>query len=80
MRSRNVRALVNHVLAEARWTPPLLAGRMIAEVGDALDGDLLGDDPLAAWDTGRDKAVAAAHAPGINSRIVHLSFGDTPCR
>src|SRR3954471_20256222 len=40
----DVRALVNHLVYEARWAPPLLAGRTIADVGDQFDGDLLGAD------------------------------------
>ena len=39
----DVRALVNHVVGEDRWVVPLLEGQTIAAVGDALDGDLLGD-------------------------------------
>ena len=74
----DVRALVNHVVSEARWTGPLLAGRTVADVGDALAGDLLGEDPPAAWKAARDEALAAAGAPGVGTRVVHLSFGDTP--
>lgn len=74
----DVRALVNHVVAEARWTLPLLVGRTVAEVGGALDGDLLGESPPAAWAAARDEALAAAGAPDVDVRIVHLSFGDTP--
>jgi uncharacterized protein (TIGR03086 family) len=74
----DVRALVNHVVAEARWAQPLLAGRTVADVGTALDGDLLAEDPLAAWTAGREAALAAAGAPDVETRIVHLSFADTP--
>ena len=44
----DVRTLVNHVVGEDRWVPPLVDGRTIAEVGDALDGDLLGTGPADA--------------------------------
>jgi uncharacterized protein (TIGR03086 family) len=74
----DVRTLVNHVVGEARWMVPLLAGRSIADVGGALDGDLLGEDPAAAWATARDEALGAASAADVDTRIVHLSFGDTP--
>ena len=47
-RDWTVRDLVNHVVGEDRWTEPLVEGRTIAEVGDSLDGDLLGDDPGTA--------------------------------
>lgn len=74
----DVRALVNHVVVEDRWTVPIFAGTTIAQVGDQFDGDQLGADPAG---TARD---AAAHAdvmvsePGALDRTVHLSFGDAP--
>jgi uncharacterized protein (TIGR03086 family) len=74
----DVHALVNHVVNELRWAPPLLAGRTIADVGDSLDGDLLGDDPVAAWDAAAEEAVAAARALGTADPAVHLSYGDSP--
>jgi uncharacterized protein (TIGR03086 family) len=74
----NVRQLVNHLVYENRWTPPLFAGRTIAEVGDRFEGDLLGDDPKAAWDGSAKEAVAAVQEHGAMERTVHLSFGDVP--
>jgi uncharacterized protein (TIGR03086 family) len=76
----SVRDLANHVIGENRWVPPLLDGLTIADVGDALDGDLLGDDPARAWDEAARDALAAARAPGALERTVHLSFGDFPGR
>lgn len=73
----DVRALVNHVVSEARWTPPMLAGLSIDEVGDTLSGDLLGVDPIGAWMTAQKAACEAADEPGVSERIVRLSFGDT---
>jgi len=73
-----VRDLVNHVVAENLWTAPLLAGATIADVGDAYDGDVLGDDPGAAWDAATGAARHAADVPGALERTVHLSVGDTP--
>jgi uncharacterized protein (TIGR03086 family) len=74
----DVRALVNHLVNENRWTPPLLAGQTIAQVGDRFDGDLLGDDPVAVWDEASREAVDAVREPGATRRTVHLSFGDHP--
>ena len=54
----DVRTLVNHVVGELLWMPPLLEGKTIAEVGDRFDGDVLGSDPLATFKS----AAAAAHA------------------
>jgi uncharacterized protein (TIGR03086 family) len=76
----DVRTLVNHVVGEARWTPPLLAGMTIAEVGTSLDGDLLGDDPLAAWDHALALATDAARGPEIGEQTVQLSFGEVPAQ
>jgi len=71
-----VRDLVNHVVGEDRWTVPLVHGRTIADVGDALDGDLLGDDPVrAALDAAMEATtVVAEHLPGGGT--VHLSYGE----
>jgi uncharacterized protein (TIGR03086 family) len=74
----SVRELVNHVVNENLWTPPLLAGRTIAEVGDRFDGDLLGDDPATAWAASAAEAGEAAAAPGAPAATAHLSFGDVP--
>ncbi|WP_250213578.1 TIGR03086 family metal-binding protein [Acrocarpospora catenulata] len=74
----NVRDLVNHLTGENRWIPPILAGMTIADVGHALDGDLLGDDPVRAFDDSAEEALAAARQPGVLDHTVHLSFGDVP--
>jgi uncharacterized protein (TIGR03086 family) len=72
----DVRSLVNHVVGEERWMVPLLEGQTIADVGDALDGDLLGDAPHEAAAVAGTSSVAAMSAPGATERTVHLSFGD----
>lgn len=74
----DVKALVNHVVGEALWTPPLLSGLHIADVGTSLDGDLLGPDPVGAWNAAYAATTQAADGDGVAERIVHLSFGDTP--
>jgi len=74
----DVRALVNHLVNEALWVKPLVDGLTIAEVGGRLDGDLLGDDPKAAFDRAAAEATAAATEPGAAERIVHISAGDAP--
>ena len=73
-----VRDLVNHVVGEDLWAPPLLAGSTIAEVGDRFDGDVLGAEPRAAWAAASAEAVRAVEEDGAMDRIVHLSFGDFP--
>jgi uncharacterized protein (TIGR03086 family) len=75
----DVRALVNHIVYEDRWTPPILEGKTIEEVGDQFEGDLLGDDPVAAWDEASREAAAAVERTSMD-KIVHLSFGDVPAQ
>jgi uncharacterized protein (TIGR03086 family) len=72
-----VRDLVHHVVAEERWTVLLLDGATIEQVGDSLDGDLLGPRPKDAAVRAGTEAVAAVAVPGALNRMVHLSFGDT---
>ncbi|MDQ3898247.1 MAG: TIGR03086 family metal-binding protein [Actinomycetota bacterium] len=72
----DVRALVNHLVVEDLWAPPLLDGRTLAEVGDRFDGDQLGDDPVATWQRASAAAVSAVGRPGVLDGIVHVSFGD----
>jgi uncharacterized protein (TIGR03086 family) len=74
----DVRMLVNHLVSENLWMPPLFEGKTIADVGDALDGDLLGDDPKNAWRRSAREASGAVQSPGAMERTVHLSFGDFP--
>src|SRR2546422_7260815 len=74
----DVRTLVNHLVNENLWVPPLFEGKTIADVGDRFDGDVLGDDPAAAWSDAASPAVFAIAGDGAMERIVHLSFGDVP--
>ncbi|MEV4822500.1 TIGR03086 family metal-binding protein [Micromonospora sp. NPDC049274] len=74
----DVRTLVNHVVGEDRWSVPLLAGRTIEEVGDRLDGDVLGADPVTTAREAAAQAEIAVTHPGTIDRTVHLSAGATP--
>jgi uncharacterized protein (TIGR03086 family) len=74
----DVRALVHHVVSENAWIPPLLAGKTIREVGDSLDGDLLGTDPKASWQWHAEAATSAVSQEGALDRTVHISRGDVP--
>jgi uncharacterized protein (TIGR03086 family) len=72
----NVRALVNHVVGEDRWTKPLVDGKTIAEVGDAFDGDLLGEDPKASAIAAAEEALTAVAERLPAGGRVHLSYGE----
>jgi uncharacterized protein (TIGR03086 family) len=72
----NVHALVNHIVNENKWTAPLLEGKTIEEVGDAFDGDLLGEDPKGAWDDSAREARSAVDGVGGDlNRKVNVSWG-----
>ena len=72
----DVRALVNHVVGEDRWTVPLMRGATITEVGDSLDGDLLGEQPVRSADSAADEAVSVVAEALPGGAKVHLSYGD----
>jgi uncharacterized protein (TIGR03086 family) len=68
----DVRALVNHVVAGNLWAAELAAGTTIDEVGDHLDGDLLGAQPHGA-----DTPAAAAAAFAIRARSGRRALSPT---
>jgi uncharacterized protein (TIGR03086 family) len=69
-----VRDVVNHMTSEHLWAPRLLKGETIEDVGDAYDGDVLGDDPFEAWRNAA-RASADAWAYADPNAKVHLSSG-----
>ncbi|MGH3520492.1 MAG: TIGR03086 family metal-binding protein [Haloechinothrix sp.] len=70
-----VRDLVNHLVYEQLWVPELLRGATLAEVGDRFDGDVLGADPIGAWERSSAAARAAWTEPGVLDRSVHVTSG-----
>src|SRR5262245_7206153 len=75
----DVRMLVHHLMGESVWVPPLLQGQTIAEVGSRFDGDLLGDDPVGAWDRSQAETRDAMAGADLDA-VTHLSYGDVPAR
>ncbi|GAA5012670.1 TIGR03086 family metal-binding protein [Streptomyces siamensis] len=73
-----VRDLVNHLVSEQLWVPALVRyGATVEAIGDTFDGDMLGSDPAASWETAAHAAREAFGAPRALDRTVHLSYGDT---
>jgi uncharacterized protein (TIGR03086 family) len=68
--------LVAHLVSEMLWVPPLLAGEPYAE-GRFPDTttDLLGDDPVAGWESAADAALSAFAEDDALVRTVHLERG-----
>jgi uncharacterized protein (TIGR03086 family) len=70
-----VRDLLNHLVAEQLWAPWLLDGATLEEVGDRFDGDVLGADPLRAWNQASASAREAWDNPGATTGEVNVSWG-----
>ena len=74
----DLRILVNHMTYENLWAAELFPGKTMAEVGDRFDGDVLGDDPVGAFNRSVEAASAAVSVPGAMEAVCHLSFADVP--
>ena len=55
-----------------------IGGKTIEEVGDRLDGDVLGDAPLDAYDRSAAIAAAVFRAPGAMDAPCAVSYGPVP--
>jgi uncharacterized protein (TIGR03086 family) len=74
----DVRDLTNHLVSGNLWAAELAAGKTIEEVGDRLDGDVLGDDPADAYRRSAAVAAAAFEAPGALDAPCAVSYGPVP--
>ena len=74
----DVRTLMNHVVSGNWWAEELAGGKTIEEVGDRLDGDVLGDDPVDAYNRSAKAAAAAFRAPGAMEAPCAVSYGPVP--
>src|SRR3712207_7783209 len=70
----DVRELVNHVVSGNFWAGELARGKTIEEVGDRLDGDVIGDDALTAYDASARAASEAFRAPGAMEAPCAVSY------
>lgn len=73
-----VRELVNHVVTGNYWAEELGGGKTIEEVGDRLDGDVLGDDPLGVYRDSGARAAAVFRRPGAMEAACAVSYGPVP--
>jgi uncharacterized protein (TIGR03086 family) len=77
----SVADLVAHLTSQQLEVPPLLTGEQPGAVAGSIatgTEELLGDDPLTAWETAADAALTSWAAPGATERTVLLSRGPTP--
>jgi uncharacterized protein (TIGR03086 family) len=73
-----VRDLLNHIVAGNLWAAELARGRTIADVGSALDGDVVGSNPVEAYDASAEAAASAFEAPGALDAPCAVSYGPVP--
>lgn len=83
----SVADLVNHLVDEHRWVPPLLDGLDLDAAGKVVEGarslpvDVgVGANPAELWDEAAAGSADAVTAPGALDRQVELSRGTTPGR
>jgi uncharacterized protein (TIGR03086 family) len=74
----DARALVNHLVSGNLWAAELAAGGTIEGVGSRLDGDLLGDDPAAAYAQSAEAAAEVFRRPGALDAPCAVSYGPIP--
>ena len=66
-----------HAYDEA-WVPGVLAGASVADGDDFLDRDLLGNDPIAAYDALNEAATAAVRVGVEPDTVFRFQYGDYP--
>lgn len=74
----DVRQLVNHVVSGNWWASELAAGATIDGVGDRFDGDLLGIDPVGAYNESAEMADRVFRRPGAMEAMCAVSYGPVP--
>jgi uncharacterized protein (TIGR03086 family) len=72
----DVRDVVNHMVGGNLLLVEMLEGRNIDEVGDVFEGDVVGDDPVGAYERSVEVAKRAFGAPGAMEVTVHFLYGD----
>jgi hypothetical protein len=73
-----LRQIVNYHAYDSAWVPDVLAGKAIAEVGDAHEH--VKTDSDCDYRAHSEAAIAAARALADPGMVVHLSYGDFPAR
>lgn len=74
----DVQALLNHLVSGNLWAAELGSGHTIEEVGDRLDGDVLRNDAVAAYDASAKAAAATFEAAGALDAPCAVSYGPIP--
>lgn len=73
----DVRHLLDHMVSEHLLAPHLLRRETIESVGDQYEGDVLSDNPVAAWDSAMKESKCAWQSVDPADGLVELSMGPT---
>jgi hypothetical protein len=71
-----VRDILNSHAYDEAWIPGVLAGASIADGDDLRDRDLLGDDPIAAYDALNDTAASVVRKGVAPDATFRFQYGD----
>ena len=78
----DVSALVDHLLDENWWLPPLAHGHDLDAAGKIVEAaeQAAGEDRAKAWEIASTKSADAVQEDGVLDRTASLSRGSTPMR
>jgi uncharacterized protein (TIGR03086 family) len=71
----DVGELLHHLVYGNLWVPPLAEGETIEEVGDRFEGDIVGEDFLAAYRRSAELAASAFEVDGALEASCAVSYG-----
>jgi len=69
----DVRTLANHIIGAMQSTPGLLAGEDVLVISRSFRSDLLGADPVAAYEAAASMAADAVYASGAMTATVEYN-------
>jgi len=72
-----IRDIIARHAYDQAWVPDVLAGKAAGDGDPFRDADLLGADPIAAYDALNDAAAAAVRA-GDHAATFRFTYGDYP--
>jgi uncharacterized protein (TIGR03086 family) len=75
----DVRALLEHMIEELHWVPPILSGKRLEGAGRDIPNKLLLPDIQTAWERAADTAIQAVVDTDLNNEV-ELSSGLTKAR
>ncbi|MHB1864647.1 MAG: TIGR03086 family metal-binding protein [Candidatus Saccharimonadales bacterium] len=71
----DVKDLASHMLYELSWVPDIVSGKLVSEVGDKYDGDLIGENLRRNWLEAETTAINSVKNCDLKG-VAHLSWRD----